>query len=434
MKKFLLVEPCLALYSFAVILTYILVQQYVYQRLWKEMNNATVHESDNSSLCNQNTSDPSYIKQQEVQKRTSLFYMYLELTGLIPSLVVTLIIVAYSDHRGRKITILLPLLGALLTSVIYFCVSYFSLDLNAFFAVYLINGFLGGLATFLGGCFAYVADLCNDPKQKNMRMALVDMIFGLLGGIASLTSGYFVNAVGFSWPFLIASLLHFINIIYVIFFLEETVHVEESQQMASSLEYIKDLFSGVFLMFKTSAFNKRLLIILMLIAFMTYNFANVGGASLFTLYELNTPLCWNTVLIGYGSALSTLVFVTSFLGVALLSHFMRNIYIVLIGMCSSIGGLICTAFAKTTLVMFLVRLPSLLSIMPLPVLRSMMSRIVLPSEQGALFACVACLESLSTTVSLAVFNSIYASTVLWFSGFSFILAAAICLIPFCIIW
>eukprot|EP00063_Salmo_salar_P010514 XP_013985349.1 PREDICTED: solute carrier family 46 member 3-like [Salmo salar] len=67
--------------------------------------------------------------------------------------------------------------------------------------------------------------------------------------------------------------------------------------------------------------------------------------------------------------------------------------------------------------------------MPAPVLRSMMSKIVLSSEQGAVFACVAFVEMLSIGVGITVFSSTYASTVSWFPGFSFLLASAIALIP-----
>lgn len=92
------------------------------------------------------------------------------------------------------------------------------------------------------------------------------------------------------------------------------------------------------------------------------------------------------------------------------------------------------AFATTTLTMMLVRLPLLFSVMPLPVLRSMMSKVVLENEQGALFACIACLESLTGSLTLAVYNSIYAATVLWFPGFCFLLSAALSLIPFAVVW
>ncbi|XP_006012797.1 lysosomal proton-coupled steroid conjugate and bile acid symporter SLC46A3 [Latimeria chalumnae] len=433
MKQLKLVEPVIAIYSFASFLAYPLLQQYIYRRLWEQLNGSSYVQQDNVSNCHTNESDPTYIKQKEVQQMASHFFMYLDLTGLIPSLLVTLVLVAYSDRRGRKWSLLLPSVGALLSNVLSFIIAYFSLSLNFLFVSSFISGFFGSLATLLGGCFAYVADLCHDAKQKNIRMALVDMIIGLVGGIAALSSGFFLKAVGFAWPFLTTSLLQFFSTIYIIFFLEETIKVPTLQQQVTHQERIKEIFSGVYLLFRHSSCRKRILISLMLLTFMAYNFSNFGGISLFTLYELDTPLCWSEILIGYGSALSTCVFLTSFVGVFLFSRCMKDIYIVFIGLVSCIGGMIMTAFATSTVLMFLVRVPLLFAIMPLPVLRSMMSKIVLQSEHGALFACIACLESVSGSISFAVFSSIYAATVTWFPGFSFLLSAILCLIPLSIL-
>ncbi|XP_026715331.1 solute carrier family 46 member 3 isoform X2 [Athene cunicularia] len=123
----------------------------------------------------------------------------------------------------------------------------------------------------------------------------------------------------------------------------------------------------------------------------------------------------------------------SFLGVYLFSKCLKDIYIVFIGIFSYIGGMIMAAFAKTTLLMFLVRVPSLFCFMPIPVLRSMLSKVVLTGEQGAVFACIACLEVVTGSISLSVFNSLYAATVAWFSGFSFLLSAGLCLIPLAVL-
>lgn len=75
--------------------------------------------------------------------------------------------------------------------------------------------------------------------------------------------------------------------------------------------------------------------------------------SIFILYELNTPLCWSEVLVGYGSALSSAIYVVSFVGVALLSRCLHDAYIILLGLTSVAAGLIMAAFAKSTLLMFL---------------------------------------------------------------------------------
>lgn len=78
-----------------------------------------------------------------------------------------------------------------------------------------------------------------------------------------------------------------------------------------------------------------------------------GGMSIFILYELNTPLCWSEVFVGYGSALSTAIYLVSFAGVALLSRCVPDAYIILLGLMSVAAGLIMAAFAKSTVLMFL---------------------------------------------------------------------------------
>lgn len=64
-----------------------------------------------------------------------------------------------------------------------------------------------------------------------------------------------------------------------------------------------------------------------------------------------------------------------------------------------------------------------------PVLRSKLSKLVGLSEQGALFACVACVESLCFLVGSSVFNSLYPATLHFMKGFPFLFAAIILFIP-----
>ena len=52
---------------------------------------------------------------------------------------------------------------------------------------------------------------------------------------------------------------------------------------------------------------------------------------------------------------------------------------------------------------------------------------------GALFACLSFLENLTSNASAAVFNSVYAATVKWYSGFIFLLSGGLCVIPLAIV-
>ncbi|XP_040908249.1 solute carrier family 46 member 3 [Toxotes jaculatrix] len=433
MKGLFLVEPVVALFAFSSFLIYPLVQQYVYRRLWQELTNTTYPISDNTSRCAANSSNHSSYN-EEVQRQASLFSLYTELFSTIPSLVVTLMLVAYSDRGGRKIAIIMPLIGMLIYASAFLTVSFFELNVYLLIGSSLLSSLFGGLGTFLGGCFAYIADLCEDDRQKTLRMAGLDMMIGLLSGVASLSTGYFLRAAGFNWPFLTSALCQILTILYAVFILEETVKrppadaviLDESSQRSA----LKQMIYGVYKMFTGASRRCKTVLSLLMLIFTSFSFAYMGGVTLMTLYELNEPLCWTEILIGYGSALSTTVFLISFVGVLAFTYCgVPQLLIVLMGILSVVTGMVLTAFAKTTLLMFLVRVPMLLSIMPFPVLRSMMSKVVSKSEQGALFALLSFLDSLTTNVSVAVFNSVYAATVAWYPGFIFLLAAGLCAIP-----
>lgn len=434
MKGLFLVEPVVALYAFSSFLIYPLVQQYVYRRLWQELTNTTYPISDNASRCDDPSSSNHSSYHKEVQRQASLFSLYTELFSTIPSLVVTLMLVAYSDRGGRKITIIMPLIGTLIYTSTFLAVSYFELNIYLLIGSSIVSSLFGGLGTFLGGCFAYIADLCEDGSQKTLRMAGVDMMIGLLSGVASISTGYFLRAAGFNWPFLTSALCQCLILLYAIFILEETVKkppadaviLDGSPQRSAT----KQMIYGVYHMFAGASRRSKTSLLLLILIFTSFSFAYVGGISMITLYELNEPLCWTEILIGYGSALSTTVFLTSFVGVTAFTYCgVPQLLIVLMGILSVVAGMVLLAFAKTTLLMFVVRVPMLLSIMPFPVLRSMISKIVSKSEQGALFACLSFLESLTSNVSSAVFNSVYAATVGWFPGFTFLLSAGFCVIP-----
>lgn len=434
MKGLFLVEPVVGLYAFSAFLIYPLVQQYVYRRLWQELTNTTYPASDNTSRCTPSNSTNHSSHHEEVQRQASLFSLYTDLFSTIPSLVVTIMLVAYSDRGGRKITILLPLIGTLIYTLSFLTISYFELNVYLLIGASLVSSLCGGLGTFLGGCFAYIADLCETDRQKMLRMAGVDMIIGLLAGLAALSTGYFLRAAGFNWPFLTSALCQCLILLYVVFILEETVKKAPTDAIildgAPQSSALKQMFYGVYYLFERANSKTRTRLALLIVIFITFAFSHFGGGSMVTLYELNEPLCWSEILIGYGSALSTTAFLTSFLGLSAFMYCgMPQLVIVLVGILSAVSGMVLVAFANTTLWMFLARIPMLFTVMPFPVLRSMMSKIVSKSEQGALFACVSCLDSLTSNVAVAVFNSVYAATVGWFPGFTFLLAAGLFAIP-----
>lgn len=267
-------------------------------------------------------------------------------------------IVSYSDRGGRKITIIMPLIGTLIYTLSFLIVSYFELNIYLLIGSSLASSLFGGLGTFLGGCFAYVADLCEDGQQKTLRMAGIDMMIGLLAGVASISTGYFLRAAGFNWPFITSALVQCLILLYAIFILEETVTKPPSDAIALNgtpqSSALKQMISGVYQMFIRTSNRCRTILALLMLIFTSFSFTYVGGISLMTLYELNKPLCWTEILIGYSSALSTTVFLTSFVGVMVFTYCgIPQLVIILMGIMSVMSGMMLVAFTKTTFLMFI---------------------------------------------------------------------------------
>lgn len=279
--------------------------------------------------------------------------MYSELFSMIPNLLVTLVLVANSDQRGRKIAIISPLIGSLVYCLCFLAVSIFELNLYLLIAAYILSSFFGGIGTILGGCFSYVADLSEDGKQKMLRMAGLDMMLGLLSGVALISTGYFIHAAGFNWPFFTAAVFHLLNLVYAVFILEESRVIDNVAYTETNTHTLQKLTLGIYRLFARGSRRRNRLLALLIIIFCSFSFVNFGGMSLLTLYELSEPLCWNEILIGYGSALSTAVFVVSFVGLYVLSRCLSDTTIIFIGMLSVFIGFVMMAFIKTTLLMFL---------------------------------------------------------------------------------
>ncbi|XP_006979684.1 lysosomal proton-coupled steroid conjugate and bile acid symporter SLC46A3 [Peromyscus maniculatus bairdii] len=433
--KISFIEPAILLNAFAMTLTIPLTAQYVYRRIWEETGNYTFASGSNVSECAQNKSDPIFAFREEVQKKVSLFSLQVDMSGLIPGLVSTFILLSGSDNHGRKLPMVLSSLGSLGTNIWLCVLSYFRLPLQLLIASTFVGALLGNYTTFWGACFAYIVDQCKEYKQKIIRIAILDFMLGVVTGLTGLSSGYFIQELGFVWSYFIIAVVLMVNLAYIAFFLRDPIRESSSQIVTMSCgENLKDLFYRTYMLFKNGSSKRRSLLCLLIFTLVIYFFVIIGISPIFTLYELGSPLCWDEVYIGYGAALGSLSFLSSFLGIWLFSYCLKDLYITFIGILTTMMGMVLAAFTKTTLMMFLVRIPFFFTFMPLSVLRSMLSKVVHSTEQGALFACIAFLETLSGVAATSAYNGIYSATVAWYPGFIFLLSAGLLILPVISLW
>ncbi|XP_034557710.1 proton-coupled folate transporter [Notolabrus celidotus] len=419
------VEPVMFLSMFSVALQSPLATQY----LWDRISDDLGYNGSRGVRCS-NSSDATDPLQRQVQTLTAHWSLYISLGGFSVALLVVPILGSWSDLAGRRPVLIIPNIGMAIQAGIYLVVMYLKLPLIYFLVARLLSGLTGEFSAVLAGCFSYMADI-SDEKSRTFRVAVLEACVGLAGMLASIIGGQWRQAQGYINPFWLVLATNLGAALYVYLFVRESVIPDPSAKLLTYRHHknVWQLFStgGVIAQAGGSAHRYRLwLHFLSLFLVVTVHF---GSRELYVMYELSSPLCWSSTLIGYGAAAQQMAYLTSLIGLKLMKLCLKDPWMAIVGLASNIAGLLVFSVADTTQLMFIGYALLFLFMAPLPVLRSKLSRLVGPSEQGALFATVACMESLCFLVGSGLFNSIYPLTLKFMKGFLFLCAAILLVIP-----
>ncbi|XP_005402812.1 PREDICTED: proton-coupled folate transporter [Chinchilla lanigera] len=412
------VEPLVFLANFALVLQGPLTTQYLWHRFSTDLGyNGTRDRGD----CGNHTANPI---QQEVETLTSHWTLYMNVAGFLVDLFSSTLLGAWSDRVGRRPVLVLTSLGLLLQTVVSVFVVQLQLHVGYFVLGRILCGLLGDFNGLLAASFASVADV-SSTRNRTIRIALLEACIGVAGMLASLLGGHWLRAQGYANPFWLALALLIVMSLYAAFCFGETVKEPRATQLFT-LRHHRSIFQ---LYVDPAPKKSRKHIALYSLAIFVVITVHFGAQDILTLYELSTPLCWDSKLIGYGSAAQQLPYLTSLLGLRLLQYCLADAWVAEIGLAFNILGMVVFAFATITPLMFTGYGLLFLSLVITPVIRAKLSKLVGHSEQGALFSAVACVNSLAMLTASGIFNSLYPATLNFMKGFPFLLGAGLLFIP-----
>ena len=273
-RNIITVEPVLFLYMLCTIMTTPLLQQLAFQKICQEAYGA--------KTCQNLTKSQENI----VHSKTSKWILYRSIASSLPSVASSLILGSWSDKVGRKVVLLLPCVGSLLLyanhilNVVFFWANVDYLLIGTF-----ISGFFGGFAAILLGVFSYISDV-SDTMQRTVRVAVLESMIFLGGGVGNLIGGVLVQYYGYLAAFGLAFGLNVLVVIYVIFVLRESYFPperrEEKWAVTAVHKHIKALFQ---VMIKRRPLQQRLNIAIIIF----------GVFPLFVLGE-SLPVCFQPSL------------------------------------------------------------------------------------------------------------------------------------------
>ncbi|XP_043910813.1 proton-coupled folate transporter [Protopterus annectens] len=364
------VEPVLFLSMFAISLQGPLTTQYLWERLSEDVGYNGTREQG----CMNGSQDAL---QQEVQTLTSHWNLYINVGGIIASLFSVTLLGPWSDHVGRRPLLIFPSIGLTLQTVVYLIVMYKKFHVGYFLIGRILSGLLGDFNAILASCFSYIADI-SDKRSRTFRVAILESCLGVAGMLANIIGGQWRKTQGYLNPFWLAFAVNIAAIFYSVFCVKESVVSARTAKLFTTEHY-----RSLFRLYSTPGEDgRRMKLWLLSLCFFVVVTAHFGMKDVVVIYELASPLCWTSELIGYGSAMEHLSYLSSLLGLRGLQMCLEDTWVAEIGLLSSIVGLVVFSFATTTALMFTGYGLRFLSMATTPVIRSKLSKQVDATEQG----------------------------------------------------
>ncbi|VDI17896.1 Hypothetical predicted protein, partial [Mytilus galloprovincialis] len=321
--RHLLMPVIIILMTFGNVVVSTAETQFAYYAVQKEYNISSVVSESRQSLCEANKSSPLFKQQQKIQSITANWNAYCHLAQSVPVLLMSLMVGSWSDVIGRRAALIIPTFGLIFKS--------------AFFAI--------------------------------------DMTLGVGIALGVFASGYIIKFLGFLYGSVLMVGLG-VLLCFMISLLPESKRSTNKITSTTQFEYLKNALSFYFKKSPT-----RYKYILLAIVFSFQALPNVGRINVQSLYVMNSPFCWSSVLIGLFGGVRSVA--QTIVGVSLawpLYRCMSKDAMVIVGSLSAIGYYVLTALATNDIMVFMTPVIGLLLNFPVIVIRSEMSQIT-PRER-----------------------------------------------------
>lgn len=284
---------------------------------------------------------------QEVEAAVAHWNLYINLGGFFVGLFSVTLFGPWSDSAGRRPVLVLPAVGMAIQAAVYLLVMYLRLHVAYLLLGRVVSGLLGDYNLILAGCFASVAD-SSDQRARTFRVAILEACLGVAGMVASLGGGQWRKAEGYINPFWLVLAASLTAALYAALYLQETVKQRRAAKLLTLQHY-----NAVYKLYTAPEnLSSRRNLALYSLAFFLLVTVHFGTKDLYVLYELGSPLCWASDLIGFGSAASYLAYLSSLGGLRLLQLCLEDTWVAEIGLISNIAGLVVISLATTAPLMF----------------------------------------------------------------------------------
>ncbi|XP_060686811.1 proton-coupled folate transporter isoform X3 [Hemiscyllium ocellatum] len=421
LRTIITVEPVIFLYLASTFLNAFALQRLVLMKICEDLYNK-------EDMCRNLSLHPeeSLVTQSKAAYVLLLYTAVLTILSIPPSILLG----AWSDQAGRKLGMILPSIGSSLGGAVlivmvqvkqmsvYWCV----------FASALIGIFGNYVAIFLS-VFSYVADITTDGN-RTMRIGIVQSMIYIGGTVGYLLSGWLLQNYTFTHVFGVYCGCQVISIFYVLLWLRESNPAERVQIAVTANDRV--LKKSIFLYASRTweTFSKarggqdRLKLYLIFLCVVLIYVCSTGEQSILILFLTYPPQHFSVELYGIYSAIKMFLAGATLIGLfPFMLHCVKEMTLAKVGVLVRLASLVLLGFSTQAWMVFLSAVMNSLSGFTGAVLQSVASNIVERNEQGAMFSCMASIETICVIIGTTVFDALYPQTLTSFPGFSFIVMA-----------
>lgn len=395
-----------------------------------------------------NATAPAHVLEDTQQKAISDFYIIYNLVLGLSPLLTAYGLAKLSDWKDRKIAICLPLLGYLLSRSLLLLPILLECPIEVMFGAAALNGLTGGFTTYWAGVMA-LGSLGSSERRRSLRLIVIELTYGIAGFVGSIASGHIFIHSHLTYRqgtvLVICSIVFYAVCLLYSFFVLKVPTPEGACLVPSKTKDVAQPDSQLQEDGRTGRNSgscedeghapqvpSKLIIAMLFVGAVLYDLAVAGAIDVLPLFLLKKPLSWGPVDIGYGNAAGYMIFITSFLGVFVFSKYLRDTTMIIIGMLSFSIGIFIMAFVRWTFLFYVARSVMLFALIPLPTIRSVLSKHVRGSAYGKAFVLLQLSLVITGVATSTAYNKIYQKTLDWFSGFCFLLscvASCLSIIP-----
>ncbi|XP_068207678.1 probable peptidoglycan muropeptide transporter SLC46 [Palaemon carinicauda] len=382
--------------------------------------------SYSSDTCRNLDSGQHPWEQDAVQRLTNEYNVYIRLIEFIPGIVAMLFLGSWSDHRDRKLPILVPLMGNLAKGLLMTANSYWwALPVQFILVAYIPIGLTGSLLGLLTGSYAYIS-AASGGKSRTSRVAVIGVIIHFVSPAGQAIAEVLFDHGGYIAVFSASSAFSALSLIYSILRLDKwpegcREHSSPSVWQAISPKALKNNFLVV-LRERKNELRGFILGYIAIVAFY------VAGAEMkaFDFLYCRKRFGWDHSTFTVFSIIDMPLRATgSLLVLPLLSYFCRvgDAVLAFIGGVSTLFLFIVRGTAPRPWVMYLSSAVGLCNEMVSVSSRAAISKLVDPEELGSIFAILSMCEAIIPIIAPSIYTAIYNSTLDFFPGLIYIVSA-----------